>query len=33
MLTWLRSRAAGFELVSFDQGFKQYRNLKYTILS
>jgi len=25
--------AAGFELVSFDQGLKQYRNLKYIILS
>lgn len=27
------ARAAGFELASFDQGFKQYRNLKHTILS
>jgi toxin-antitoxin system PIN domain toxin len=27
------ARAADFELVSFDQGFRQYRNLKQTILS
>jgi toxin-antitoxin system PIN domain toxin len=27
------ARAAGFERVSFDQGFKQYRYLKHTILS
>jgi uncharacterized protein len=27
------ARAAGLELASFDQGFKQYRKLKYSILS
>jgi uncharacterized protein len=27
------ARAADFELVSLDQGFKQYRNLKHAILS
>lgn len=27
------ARAAGFEVVSFDQGFKQYRKLKRTILA
>jgi toxin-antitoxin system PIN domain toxin len=26
------ARAAGFELVSFDQGFKQYRNLRHITL-
>jgi toxin-antitoxin system PIN domain toxin len=27
------ARAADFELVSFDKGFKKYRNLKHAILS
>jgi toxin-antitoxin system PIN domain toxin len=27
------ARAAGFELVTFDHGLKQYRNLKHSILS
>jgi uncharacterized protein len=27
------ARAADFELVSLDQGFRQYRNLKHAILS